>query len=102
MIKNYALATVAATGLADGSYKVYSVDDAGNLSAASAETITIDSTAPIVTSGDPVRRISHPSSAARVATGSRSVDTATLHPPHRCVLGRSTRRRPRSLARRSS
>ena len=37
---------LAATGLADGSYKVYTVDTAGNLSAASGNTVTIDTTAP--------------------------------------------------------
>lgn len=35
--------TLAATGLVDGTYKVYTVDAAGNLSTASANTVTIDS-----------------------------------------------------------
>jgi len=37
---------LAATGLVDGSYKVYTVDAAGNLSGASTNSVTIDSTAP--------------------------------------------------------
>ena len=37
---------MALSGLVDGTYKVYSVDAAGNLSSASTNTITIDTTAP--------------------------------------------------------
>ncbi len=37
---------IAATGLVDGTYKVYVVDAADNLSAASSGTVTIDATAP--------------------------------------------------------
>ena len=37
---------LAATGLVDGTYKVYTVDAAGNLSAASTNAITVDTTAP--------------------------------------------------------
>lgn len=40
--------TLATTGLADGTYKVYSVDAGGNVSAASAGTVTIDNTAPTI------------------------------------------------------
>jgi hypothetical protein len=38
-----------ATGLVDGTYKVYAVDLSGNLSGASADNVTIDLTAPTVT-----------------------------------------------------
>ncbi len=41
---------LAATGLADGTYVLYSVDAAGNLSVASTNSVTIDSTAPTVAS----------------------------------------------------
>lgn len=41
---------LALTGLVDGTYKVYTVDAAGNLSAASANTVTVDMTAPTVDS----------------------------------------------------
>jgi len=41
---------LAATGLADGTYKVYTVDAAGNLSAASTNTVTVDGTAPTMSS----------------------------------------------------
>jgi hypothetical protein len=37
---------LAATGLADGTYKVYAVDAAGNLSSASTNSVTLDTTAP--------------------------------------------------------
>ena len=37
---------LSATGLGDGIYKVYAVDDAGNLSSASSNSVTIDTTAP--------------------------------------------------------
>jgi hypothetical protein len=37
---------LAATGLADGTYKVYAVDAAGNLSSASSNSVTVDTTAP--------------------------------------------------------
>ncbi len=40
---------LAAAGLLDGTYKVYSADAAGNLSAASSNSVTLDSTAPTVT-----------------------------------------------------
>jgi hypothetical protein len=40
---------LAATGLADGTYKVYAVDAAGNLSSASSNSVTLDTTAPTVT-----------------------------------------------------
>lgn len=40
--------TLATTGLADGTYKVYSVDAGGNVSAASAGTVTIDNTSPTI------------------------------------------------------
>ena len=33
--------TLAATGLADGTYKVYAVDDAGNLSSASSNSLSV-------------------------------------------------------------
>uniref|UniRef100_UPI0027B89D7E Ig-like domain-containing protein n=1 Tax=Azonexus sp. TaxID=1872668 RepID=UPI0027B89D7E len=42
-----------ATGLVDGTYKVYAVDAAGNLSAASANTVTIDTSAPTRQSSTP-------------------------------------------------
>ncbi len=38
--------TLPATGLVDGIYKAYAVDDAGNLSSASTNSVTIDSIAP--------------------------------------------------------
>ncbi|CAG36834.1 Ig-like domain-containing protein [Desulfotalea psychrophila] len=44
---------MATTGLADGSYSVYSVDAAGNLSAAAGTTVTIDNTAPTLQSSTP-------------------------------------------------
>ncbi|MDC0152025.1 Ig-like domain-containing protein [Deltaproteobacteria bacterium] len=37
---------LAATGLVDGTYKVYAVDAAGNLSSASTNSVTLDTTAP--------------------------------------------------------
>ncbi|WP_199221240.1 S-layer family protein, partial [Limnohabitans sp. JirII-29] len=39
------------SGLSDGSYVLYTVDAAGNLSAASSQTLTVDSTAPTATLG---------------------------------------------------
>ncbi|MGZ5049625.1 MAG: DUF4347 domain-containing protein [Methylobacter sp.] len=45
--------TISTTGLVDGTYKVYSVDAANNVSAASTNSITLDSTAP--TAATPVR-----------------------------------------------
>ena len=44
---------LAATGLIDGAYKVYSVDAAGNLSVASNNSVTIDTTAPTVSTYSP-------------------------------------------------
>ena len=41
--------TLAATGLSNGSYKLYTTDAAGNLSAASAGSVIIDSSAPTAT-----------------------------------------------------
>ena len=41
---------LAATGLEDGSYKLYTTDEAGNLSAAAGGSVRIDSTPPTVTS----------------------------------------------------
>jgi len=41
---------LAATGLVDGTYKVYAVDAAGNLSSASTNSVTLDTTAPTVSS----------------------------------------------------
>jgi hypothetical protein len=41
---------LAATGLADGQYRVYTADAAGNLSAVAAGTLTVDSTAPTISS----------------------------------------------------
>jgi hypothetical protein len=41
---------LAATGLVDGTYKVYAVDAAGNLSSASTNSVTLDATAPTVDS----------------------------------------------------
>jgi Ca2+-binding RTX toxin-like protein len=40
---------LAVTGLADGTYKLYTADAAGNVSAASSGTVTIDATAPTTT-----------------------------------------------------
>jgi len=40
---------LAATGLVDGTYKVYAVDAAGNLSNASRNSVTLDTTAPAIT-----------------------------------------------------
>ncbi len=40
---------LAATGLVDGTYKVYAVDAAGNLSAASSNSVIVDTTAPTAT-----------------------------------------------------
>ncbi|MDP2902113.1 MAG: DUF4347 domain-containing protein [Methylovulum sp.] len=40
---------LAATGLVDGTYKAYAVDAAGNLSVASTNSVTIDTTAPTAT-----------------------------------------------------
>jgi large repetitive protein len=42
--------SLALTGLVDGTYKLYTVDAAGNLSSASTNSVTIDSTAPTVSS----------------------------------------------------
>ena len=44
---------LAATGLADGTYKVYAVDAAGNLSSASSNSVTVDTTAPKLISISP-------------------------------------------------
>jgi len=41
---------LAATGLEDGTYKVYAVDAAGNLSSASTNSVTLDTTAPTISS----------------------------------------------------
>lgn len=41
--------SLAASGLADGTYRVYAVDQAGNLSAASSNSVLVDSAAPEVT-----------------------------------------------------
>jgi len=41
---------LAATGLVDGTYKVYAVDAAGNLSSASTNSVTLDTTAPTISS----------------------------------------------------
>ena len=41
---------LAATGLADGTYKAYAVDDAGNLSGASNNSVIVDNTPPTVSS----------------------------------------------------
>src|SRR5205085_689759 len=41
--------SMAATGLVDGTYRLYATDAAGNLSAASSNTLTIDTTAPTAT-----------------------------------------------------
>jgi len=41
---------LAATGLVDGTYKVYAVDAAGNLSSASTNSVTLETTAPTVSS----------------------------------------------------
>ncbi|NJL73555.1 MAG: hypothetical protein HC888_19535 [Candidatus Competibacteraceae bacterium] len=38
--------TILTTGLTDGAYKVYAADDAGNVSAASTNSVTLDSTVP--------------------------------------------------------
>jgi hypothetical protein len=40
---------LAATGLVDGTYKVYAVDALGNLSSASSNSVTVDTTAPTLT-----------------------------------------------------
>lgn len=40
---------LSAAGLVDGTYKVYTVDASGNLSAAASNSVTIDNTAPITT-----------------------------------------------------
>ena len=42
--------TLAATGLADGTYRAYAIDDAGNLSSASSNSVIVDSTIPTVSS----------------------------------------------------
>ncbi|MFT6916277.1 MAG: hypothetical protein ACJAWL_002605 [Motiliproteus sp.] len=46
-------ASLGATGLDDGEYVLYSVDEAGNLSTPSASSITIDNTGPTLTSSTP-------------------------------------------------
>jgi hypothetical protein len=43
-----------AAGLADGTYKLYTADAAGNLSAASSNTFTVDSTPPTFSSSSPL------------------------------------------------
>lgn len=43
--------SLAATGLIDGTYKVYTVDAAGNLSTASTNSVTVDTTAPTAPTG---------------------------------------------------
>ena len=44
---------LSATGLVDGVYKVYTVDASGNLSAAAANLVTVDATAPTLSSSTP-------------------------------------------------
>ncbi len=44
----YTNTNLAATGLADGTYKAYAVDGAGNLSSASSNSVIVDTTAPTV------------------------------------------------------
>ena len=56
---------LAATGLADGIYKVYAVDAAGNLSSASSNSVTLDTTAPTL-----VDNVTITSSTARVELAS--------------------------------
>ncbi|MBY4677651.1 DUF4214 domain-containing protein [Marinobacterium arenosum] len=45
---------LAATGLSDGTYKVYTVDASGNLSTASTNSVTVDTTAPMVDATTPI------------------------------------------------
>lgn len=45
--------TLSATGLAEGVYKVYTVDASGNLSAAATNLVTVDTTAPTLTASTP-------------------------------------------------
>ncbi|MFL2808380.1 MAG: Ig-like domain-containing protein, partial [bacterium] len=45
-LSSLSVLTLPATGLVDGIYKAYAVDDAGNLSSASTNSVTIDSIAP--------------------------------------------------------
>ncbi len=58
---------ITTTGLPDGTYKVYAVDDAGNVSAASSNSITIDTTAPTLAATD----------TASVAENTTTVKTVT-------------------------
>ncbi|WP_404463172.1 cadherin domain-containing protein [Vreelandella aquamarina] len=73
-------AALDTTGLAEGTYAVYSVDAAGNLSAAATTTITIDGTAPQFSSADSAPAINENSGAGQtVYTASASDDTAVSY-----------------------
>ncbi len=68
---------LSASGLSDGTYKVYAADSANNLSAASTGTVTIDSTAPSVTLATPAATSSSASITFTV-TGNEDIDCTTL------------------------
>ncbi|MDD2161168.1 cadherin domain-containing protein [Pseudomonas sp. MIL19] len=67
------------TGLADGTYSLYSVDAAGNLSAAAATTVTIDGTPPAFSSGDSATAIDENSGAGQMVYISTSSDTTAVN-----------------------
>ncbi|MFZ9773125.1 MAG: InlB B-repeat-containing protein, partial [Ilumatobacteraceae bacterium] len=68
---------LSATGLVDGTYKVYAADSANNLSAASTGTITIDSTAPTLTLAVS-STTSSTSSISFILSGNEDIDCATI------------------------
>ncbi|MBU2884598.1 cadherin repeat domain-containing protein, partial [Gilvimarinus agarilyticus] len=70
--------SVAATGLADGDYQVYTADAAGNVSAAAATGITIDNTAPSFTSGANATAIDENSGAGQVVYDADATDVTDL------------------------
>ena len=68
---------LSATGLVDGTYKVYAADSANNVSAASVGTVTIDSTAPELTLGVS-STTSSTSSISFTLSGNENIDCTTI------------------------
>ena len=69
--------SISGAGLADGTYKAYAVDALDNLSVASSNTVTIDSTAPTVTLAATAATATSASISFTV-TGSEDIECATL------------------------
>ena len=71
--------TLAATGLSDGEYRVYTVDAAGNLSSAAETTITIDSTAPEFSSEATAAAIDENSGTGQVVYTADATDISVVN-----------------------